>query len=97
MKTFFVILSVLVSAPGFAGTKACEKLAADTALEMAEKKVADDCFVRFVQPGKDDSSLINVGIACDHTGSFLYQVQTSAKRNSCTADIIAIEPLKRDL
>jgi hypothetical protein len=90
-------LLVLIPFTSFAGTKACEKLAADTATARMEKSNGDDCFVRFVQPGKADANLINVGIACDHTGSTLYQIKTEPKTNGCRIVSVRSKSLDRDL
>ena len=97
MKNMVIaLLGILaLSESSFAGTKACEKLASDTALAKISKKVADDCFVRFIQPGKQDENLINVGIACDHTGSVIYSVATMPQSNG-TCKILKISSKATD-
>ena len=83
MKMFICALALMGSTSAFAGTAACNKLASNTALQKVSAKVADDCFVKFVQPGKADANVINVGIACDHTGSYLYTITTKPEGALC--------------
>ena len=98
MKVFLVLTTLLsIHSAAFAGTHACEKLAVTKATEDVEEQVADDCFVRFVQPGKDNADLIHVGISCDHSESYIYQVLTAPQGKACSILKMKTFPTERAL
>ena len=73
---FLLLCLIGASQLAFAGTKECENLAIKTAIHAMAKFAADDCPLRFVQPGKANPNVINIGFQCDHVGNYLYQVTT---------------------
>lgn len=99
MKTFSIVLSacLFLSASAFAGTPSCEKLAVNAALSNIVKKVADDCFVRFVQPNRANPDVVTVGVACDHAGSFLYQLITEPNGDRCRISRMRSKAIDRNL
>ena len=94
IKSLFALTALFASGPVFAETSPCEKVASETALKVVHAVVADDCFVQFTKSRTKDPQLYFVGIRCDHTRSYLVQVQATAYLNSCITSKVVLKPIQ---